>query len=80
MCRYQQRAHQEKLRSKFRRSYYGFLFISAVRVVSIATPYMKVQVVYISKSPAKFNRPQNSKLPANQVHLKSPHESVKYLM
>jgi hypothetical protein len=33
-------AHQKKRRSKLRRSYFGFLFISAVRVVSIPTPYI----------------------------------------
>jgi hypothetical protein len=34
-------ARQKKLTSKVRCSYYCFLFISAVRVVSIPTPYVQ---------------------------------------
>ncbi len=40
--RSRQRAHQQRLRSKLRHSYYGFLYISAVRVVSIPTPYYQI--------------------------------------
>ncbi len=38
--RSRRRAHQQRLRSKLRHSYYGFFFISTVQVVSIHTPYV----------------------------------------
>jgi hypothetical protein len=40
VCRDQQRTRQKKLKSKICHSYYGFLFISNVRFVSIPTPYL----------------------------------------
>ncbi len=43
VCRNWRWALQEKLRSKLRRSSYGFLFISVVRVVSIPTLYNMIE-------------------------------------
>ncbi len=40
VCRSRRWAHEQRPRSKLRHSYYGFLYISAVRVVSIPTPYL----------------------------------------
>jgi hypothetical protein len=46
--RSRRRAHQQRLRSKLRHSYYGFLYISAVRVVSIPTPYVTIYIICAS--------------------------------
>jgi hypothetical protein len=49
VCRSRRRAHQQRLRSKLRHSYYSFLYISAVRVVNIPTPYVLAYLQYLQK-------------------------------